>query len=276
MRFSVEGAPQPILRWAGSKKRSLSHLLQCAPLKFNKYIEPFAGSACLFFNLSPARAVLGDTNPHLMEFYDVAIRHGTRVYNAFSEIDRTADAYYEIRKRYQTETSALRRASYFLFLNRNCFNGIFRVNRQGNFNVPFSDSRVAPYPSKEAFLASIEKLRNAKLDCSDFFSVCERNVARGDFVYLDPPYYVPKHRVFREYVPHDFARQDIDRLRDLLDLIDKRGGHFLMNYPDCYMMRKIARQWNHHCIETRRTISGKLASRGNSSEILIYNFERRP
>lgn len=98
--------------------------------------------------------------------------------------------------------------------------------------------------SKESFLASIEKLRSAKLDCSDFVSVCERNVARGDFVYLDPPYYVPKQRVFREYVPHDFAREDIDRLKNLLELIDGRGGHFLLNYPDCYMMRKIARRWS--------------------------------
>ena len=160
------------------------------------------------------------------------------------------------------------------FLNRNCFNGIFRVNRKGNFNVPFSDSRVPPYPSKETFLASIEKLRSAKLDCADFASVCDRNVTRGDFVYLDPPYYVPKQRMFREYVPHDFAKEDVDRLRDLLSLIEGRGGYFLMNYPDCYMMRRIARQWNHHCIETRRTVSGTLASRGNSSEILIYNFER--
>jgi DNA adenine methylase len=146
MQFSVRGAPQPILRWAGSKKRSLSHLLQCAPETFNKYVEPFAGSACLFFNLSPKSAVLGDTNPHLMEFYDVATRHGARVYNDFARIERTADAYYEIRGLYPLETSALRRASYFLFLNRNCFNGIFRVNRQGNFNVPFSNSRVPQYP----------------------------------------------------------------------------------------------------------------------------------
>ena len=118
MHFSVQGAPQPILRWAGSKKRSLSHLLQCVPIKYNKYIEPFAGSACLFFNLSPTKAVLGDTNPHLMEFYDVATRHGTRVYNEFTKIERTADTYYEIRGRYQSEKSALRRASYFFLKSK--------------------------------------------------------------------------------------------------------------------------------------------------------------
>jgi DNA adenine methylase len=90
MPFSVRGAPQPILRWAGSKKRSLSNLLESCPQSFNKYIEPFAGSACLFFNHSPAHAVLGDTNPHLIEFYKIVTKKPSRVFNAFAELKRTA------------------------------------------------------------------------------------------------------------------------------------------------------------------------------------------
>jgi DNA adenine methylase len=275
MRFSVSGAPQPILRWAGSKKRSLTHLLEYSPQNFNKYIEPFAGSACLFFNLTPNRAVLGDTNPHLMQFYSVAARHPSRVYNAFSIIKRNASTYYSIRDLYPNERSTIKRAAYFFFLNRNCFNGIFRVNRNGRFNVPFSNSRVPDYPSKDTFIKSMKHLAEAKLACTDFVTVCKQNVRSGDFVYLDPPYYVPKQRMFREYVPHDFDKADIQRLKLLLQTINDRGAYFLLNYPDCNMMRKIASPWNSKRIQTRRTISGKLSSRGNSPEILIYNFERQ-
>jgi DNA adenine methylase len=275
MRFSVSGAPQPILRWAGSKKRSLSYLLEYSPHDFNKYIEPFAGSACLFFNLTPNRAVLGDTNPHLMHFYSVATRHPSRVFSIFLGLKRDAKTYYSVRELYQREPSAIKKAAYFLFLNRNCFNGIFRVNKGGHFNVPFSNSRVPDYPSKESFLKSIAHLAKAKLACVDFVTVCKRNVRSGDFVYLDPPYYVPKQRVFREYVPHDFDKADVERLKLLLKFIDDQGAYFLMNYPDCSMMRDIAATWNSRCIQTRRTISGNLASRGTSREILIYNFERQ-
>lgn len=275
MRFSVSGAPQPILRWAGSKKRSLSYLLEYSPKDFNKYIEPFAGSACVFFNLTPRRAVLGDINPHLMDFYDVASRHPTRVYNTFRDLKRDPLTYYAVRNLYPGETSAIRRAAYFLYLNRNCFNGIFRVNKAGRFNVPFSNYRVPDYPTKESFVESMKQLAAAKLACTDFVTVCEQNVRRGDFVYLDPPYYVPKQRVFREYVPHDFDKADVERLRLLLQTINNRGAYFLLNYPDCKMMRTVASAWHSQRIQTRRTIASKIASRGNSAEILIYNFERR-
>jgi DNA adenine methylase len=209
-----------------------------------------------------------------MDFYCTVTRHASRVFDEFLRIKRTPKTYYAVRDLYPRETSLIRRASYFLYLNRNCFNGIFRVNKAGTFNVPFSASRVPAYPTKEAFLESMEALRAAKLECADFVAVCHRQVRRGDFVYLDPPYYVPKQRVFSEYVPHEFAREDINRLTALLKLIDDRGAYFLLNYPNCNMMKTIARSWNHHCIQTRRTISSKLISRGNSTEILIYNFEQ--
>jgi DNA adenine methylase len=248
-------------------------LLECRPPNFRKYIEPFAGSACLYFNLSPDRAVLGDTNPHLVNFYRVVQRYAGRVYDIFSSLPRDAHTYYDVRARYPDERGAVKSAAYFLYLNRNCFNGIFRVNKAGVFNVPFADSRVPPYPSRESFLGATRLLRSVTLSCADFGKVCRRYTRKGDFVYLDPPYYVPDQRVFREYVPHDFAQDDVRRLSEVLRSIDHRGAYFLMNYPDCDMMRAIARKWNYHVIQTRRTISGDVKSRGNSPEILIYNYE---
>jgi DNA adenine methylase len=265
---------QPILRWAGSKKRSLPHLLEFSPKSFGKYVEPFAGSACLFFKLCPQRAVLGDTNPHLIEFYDAIRESGARVFDRFAKIERSEKVYYEIRDLYAVELSPIKRAAYFLYLNRNCFNGIFRVNKKGKFNVPFSASRVPQYQLKKIFLGSVEQLRTATLDCTDFSTLCESHVRKGDFVYLDPPYYVPDQRVFAEYVPHQFALADVERLVEVLNLIDSRGAKFLMNYPDCGMMRRISRRWNRQHIRTRRTIASQVASRGYTSEILIYNFEQ--
>jgi DNA adenine methylase len=261
-----------MLRWAGSKKRSLVHLMECSPKYFNTYIEPFAGSACLFFNLTPLRVVLGDINPHLIDFYRVASRHPGRVFDTFLHLKRDSETYYRIRDVYPHEIGLIRRAAYFLYLNRNCFNGIFRVNKSGIFNVPFSSSRVPAYPTKDAFIDSMRALRVVTLECTDFVALCTNHVRRDDFVNLDPPYYVPKQRVFCEYVPHEFARNDVNRLVELLTFIDTRGAKFLMNYPSCYMMRKLARYWNYRFIQTRRTISSRLDSRGNFTEILIYNY----
>lgn len=263
---------QPMLRWAGSKKRQLPKMVASFPPDFKRYVEPFAGSACIFFKISPAKAILNDINPLLMDFYRTVVHDPGAVYKKCNRFRRQASTYYRLRKEFQAEADPVTRAAYFFYLNRNCFNGIFRVNRHGIFNVPFSSSRVPPYPSEEAFLRAAQQLSRAKLTCTDFAQLCADEVRAGDFVYLDPPYYVPQTRVFCEYTSHDFRRDDVDRLITTLKDISSRGAHFLLSYPKCEITRQLAGGWHTREISVVRSVGANTAARRKSQEMLIFNY----
>lgn len=265
-------ALRPILRWAGSKKRSLPQLLDVIPEIRGRYIEVFAGSACLFFALRPKHAIISDNNVDLIHFYKTVSTHADEVFRQFKSIRRTPAAYYKVRSYDMNALDQMTRSAYFLYLNRNCFNGIFRTNNEGRFNVPFASKRVPNYPTLGDFGRAATALEKAELKCADFQDVCLKEVRRGDFVYLDPPYYVPRKRVFREYSSQPFSEDDVLRLGNVLREIDRRQAFFLLSYPDCSLIKNVAKNWKFSRIQVRRTIAGKLSSRGYAPEVLVRNF----
>jgi DNA adenine methylase len=208
----------------------------------------------------------------LIRFYRALAQHPLEIYSKFCSLPREPETYYEIRSRWHSGSDEIARAAYFLYLNRNCYNGIFRTNLRGEFNVPFSACRVPPYPSFEEVKTAALELAKVTIRCEDFEEACRAEVRNRDFVYLDPPYYVPSVRIFREYSSKPFNEGDLQRLADLLNEIDRRGARFLLSYPDCRLIRGIARSWRSSRISVRRTISGKLASRGYAPELLIRNY----
>jgi DNA adenine methylase len=238
-----------------------------------RYIELFAGSACLLFHIAAEQAVLVDNNSELISFYRTLSEHPSEVYEEFIKIPRDAAHYYATRAYLPFETEPLRKAAHFLYINRNCFNGIYRTNTKGLFNVPFAGSRVARYPSLEELKATANVLSRTKLICGDFEVAGRAEVARGDFVYLDPPYYVPSVRVFREYSAKPFVESDLQRLAMLLDEIDRRGAKFLLSYPDCPLISDLARKWSSDRVSVRRSVSGSTAARGYVPELLIRNYD---
>ena len=198
-------------------------------------------------------------------------RHPVRVFNSVSKIERTAPVYYEWRSKQPSKLSPLNRAVRFLYLNRNCFNGIYRTNRSGDFNVPFASSRAGRYPTKEEFLLSTERLRKASFRAWDFGTTL-RHVRHGDFVYLDPPYAVDSRRVFHEYGKKPFCRNDLSRLERRLETIDQRGAHFVVSYADCKEARDIGMKWNMRRLRVRRHVAGFSGARRSAYEVLITNI----
>lgn len=138
--------------------------------------------------------------------------------------------------------------------------------------APFAASRVANYPSKEEFVERANMLRKCKLICGDFETVALSNVERGDFVYLDPPYYIPEQRVFLEYSADHFGEKDFFRLSDVLIDIERRGAKFLLSYPDCDLSKRLATQWNSRFVDAPRSISAKTSSRKKVLERIISNY----
>ena len=158
---------RPLLRWAGSKREALHRLAPYYP-GCGRYIEPFAGSASLFFYLEPHLSILGDANKHVIDLYASVRRAPVAVWSAWSSMPVSKDFYLQLRARAFAEADPVQRAANFLYLNRNCFNGIFRVNKHGRFNVPFSGCRTGRLPSLEDFTESAKILWRAQLFNSDF------------------------------------------------------------------------------------------------------------
>ena len=171
-----------------------------APKDYNKYLEPFAGSAVLFFSLKAKRAVLSDLNKDLINFY-LTLRDQPKIlFMAFSAFERERSVYLNIRREFCNEKDDFLRAVQFMYLNRNCFNGLFRTNKQGHFNVPYAEKARANYPSEQDFLRASNAIKKTILLSSDFRTVLEAHVERDDFIYLDPPYVKSEGRIFSEYV----------------------------------------------------------------------------
>ena len=270
----VRGKPKlrakPFLRWAGSKRKQLPRLAQFWADSHQRYVEPFAGSACLFFEIAPNVAILGDKNTSLIEVYRVVRDQPVRLYNRLCRIKRDAETYYRWRSKPQTELDPETRALRFLYLNRNCFNGIYRTNTSGDFNVPMGRKPGAYFLKADLLLCS-SLLKQAKLIAGDFETTLQ-HVRAGDFVYLDPPYAVRSRRVFREYGATLFDTADVERMAASLTQIVQMGADFLVSYADCKESRDIARQWNAVRLPIRRHVAGFTGSRRHAYEWLISNM----
>jgi DNA adenine methylase len=260
----------PLLRWAGSKRKLLPVLMRCAPRDYLRYIEPFAGSACCFFSLRPRRAVLGDMNSELLETYGTIRAHPSRVAEALHSYG-SPRRYYTIRKLTATSLDAIPRAARFVYLNRNCFNGVYRTNRKGHFNVPRGVKTGNP-PSARDFRRCAIALRDAELRPGDFES-CLSDVARGDFVYLDPPYANERRPLYGEYGYGSFSPKDLDRLVQCLKHVESVGAMFLLSYSDSPLLTSmLPKRW--HCckIQVRRHVAGFAKHRGKVPELLVANY----
>ena len=193
--------PTPLLRWAGSKRRLTATLLRYWSTTHTRYVEPFAGSAALFFAIQPREAVLGDLNADVIHLLAAVKANPAGVARALARFPRTKRTFLKLRSADPDAMRPTSRAARLLFLNHNCFNGLYRTNQTGQFNVPYSRARRAAMPSRATINAASRALTNASLVHGDFEDVVRTAAVAKSFVYLDPPFFVSSRRVFREYGP---------------------------------------------------------------------------
>lgn len=264
--------PTPLFRWAGSKRKVLPVLATYWRPEFRRYVEPFVGSGALFFRIAPEKAVLGDINRELMEAYTVIRDQPDDVHGAVDCIRRSERQYYRVRERDPKSLSEFDRAVRFVYLNRLCFNGIFRTNAEGRFNVPYAHTRAGKIPSVEDFRRCAIALNRAILKTGDFGGVLS-GARAGDFVYIDPPYAVGSRRVFREYDKRAFTTRDLERLGEHLETLDRKGASFVLSYADCREARSVLQSWKLRRIQVRRNIAGFAGARRIAVELLATNIE---
>lgn len=260
----------PILRLAGSKRKLLPKLMMYVPHQYNRYIEPFAGSACLFFALRPQSAILGDFNEAIIQAYSVLRSHPTLVVRAAHRWKHSKRQYYSLRRVAPETLDEIERTARFIYLNRYCFNGVYRTNRLGQFNVPIGN-RTGRLPAESAFYRCSIALRTARLRAVDF-EVCLDDVRIRDFIYLDPPYTQSQRPTYGEYGYGTFNEGDIERLVTCLRRIDSIGAVFLLSYSDNSTLRKtLPKHWHCRKVRVRRHVAGFTQHRLRVSEILVSN-----
>jgi len=261
---------KPFIRWAGSKKQILPTLSTYWKADNKRYIEPFMGSACLFFSINPPEAILSDVNQELITTFLAIKNKPIEVYNGLILLPFGENDYYEIRKKDVSKLNDIEIASRFIYLNRYCFNGLYRTNLSGFFNVPFSGKKVGNLPSLDDLLLASEALQSAELKCRDFSEILS-DIREGDFIYLDPPYAVANSKIFTQYGPQTFGLDDINRLKTLLEVIDKSGATFLLSYANCEEALNAFEGWNTNTINIRRNIAGFSKYRKSAYELLVSN-----
>jgi len=262
----------PIFRWAGSKRKLVSVLAELAPTTFDRYVEPFAGSACLFFSLSPKKSLIADINLELINTYTQIKQAPLKVLAALKRFpDRAAKTFYSVRQIDPRDLTPVARAARFIFLNRLCFNGLYRTNKKGQFNVPFGGDRSGAIPGKAALLATSTALQNTTLICSPFEKTAQRFRA-GDFIYLDPPYSISNRRVFNNYAHDVFDLNNLKRLRQELLLLDKTGIPFLLSYGLSKEGLDLSKGFRVRNAVVQRQISGFAAHRRKAQELLVTNY----
>ena len=266
---------KPILRWAGSKRQIVHVLAEYWPEDAARYVEPFAGSARLFFELEPHSSLLGDINSGLMEVYQVIRDRPQELHHALSYWVNHEDEYYRVRAMTPTSLPAITRVARFVYLNRFCFNGLYRTNRSGDFNVPYGGHKSGSLPSLADLEAASYLLDKAELRSADFAVVLEE-LRTGDFVYLDPPYTVRSRRVFREYDPASFGPSDLCRMRVALEEIDRIGATFVLSYADSVEGEAMADGFRCTRVPIRRNIAGFASHRRSTTELLVTNSDIKP
>jgi DNA adenine methylase len=267
------------VKWAGGKGQILGELLKRVPDTYGTYYEPFVGGGALYFALSPARAVLNDKNPHLMNAYSVIrddveslIRKLAEHEAAYRQTVPQSAYYYRVRSLKPWSLPPVERASWLIFLNRTCYNGLWRVNSEGVFNVPFGRYKN-PRILDEANLREISALlQSVTLRCVDFEEVLEGAQA-GDFVYLDPPYDpVSDTSRFTNYVDEGFGPKDQERLAGVFEALSRRGVLAMLSNSDTPLIRRLYARYEPEVVCAKRPINCRGDRRGVINELVIRNY----
>ncbi len=262
----------PFLRWAGSKRRLLPILQNFWTPRHKRYVEPFAGSACLFFAIKPPKAILGDLNPELIATYLQVKYRVAAVLKELKKLKPTSKREYKrLRSIDIAMMSPPARAARFIYLNRFCFNGIYRTNLLGQFNVPYSGDRCGNIPRDDAFKKCSRRLRYARFVNGDFENVLQHAV-KGDLIYMDPPYAVRARRIFREYDPSTFSHTDIARLRSWMEKLNSARIDFVVSYAESDEADVLRKGFSYQTVSVRRHIAGFAAHRALTNELLISNI----
>ena len=267
---------KPILKWAGGKTQMLSDLLPKVPASYGRYIEPFIGGGAMFFALQPENAVIADSNPELINMYRQVADHVDEVINYLRKYENTSEMFYAVRSLEWTSLPEAEAAARTIFLNKTCFNGLYRVNKQGQFNVPFGKYKNPKICDEDGLRVASEVLKKAEILCGDYLLVLEHYAQPGDFVFLDPPYLpISEYSDFKRYTKEQFYEEDHVELAKMIMMLHERGCHVILTNSNHPLVHELYAPFTIDVIQTKRHISCNGSTRKGEDVIVTIPPKQR-
>ncbi len=275
LKISNHTSPRPILKWAGGKQQLLPKLLSKTPKKFNRYIEPFFGGGALFFALRPDKAIISESNPELVNLYRMIAKNVEDVIQKLYEFKTDKEEYYNIRALDFSELPSVEAAARTIYLNRLCFNGLYRVNRKGMFNVPYGYYKNPRICDPDVLRSAFEALKKAIIVSGDYKDALRNHARQGDYIYLDPPYLpISEYSDFKRYTKEQFYEEDHVELSDEAKQLHELGCHVLLTNSKHPLVYELYNGFEIEVIQTRRNINAK-GNKRKGEDVVIYIPPRR-
>lgn len=269
----------PFLKWAGGKRQLLPEIRKYIPKKYNTYYEPFVGAGAVLFDLQPNKVVINDINSELINTYKVIQNNIDDLIVELRKHKNDPDHFYKIRDLDRSEDfeklTSIEKSSRLIYLNKTCFNGLFRVNSQGQFNVPFGKYKN-PQIVNEAVLRAVHNYLNTAnvTILNEDFEKALSKAKKGDFIYIDPPYDpLSNTSSFTGYNLDGFNRDDQERLRDVFEELDKRGCKVLLSNSATDFIKDLYKDYHIEIVSASRNINSIASKRGKIDEVLVMNYE---
>ena len=252
----LNNSAKPILKWAGGKTQMLGDLLPKVPKSYGRYIEPFFGGGAMFFALQPENAIIADSNPELINMYRQVAENVDEVISCLKKYENTSEMFYAVREQDWMCLPKAEAAARTIFLNRTCFNGLYRVNKQGKFNVPYGKYVNPKICDEEGLKAASKALKKADILCGDYLLVLEHYAEAGDFVFLDPPYLpISEYADFKRYTKEQFYEEDHVELAKMIMRLQERGCHVVLTNSNHPLVHELYAPFTIDVIQTKRHIS---------------------
>ncbi len=275
---------KPFVKWAGGKRQIIDKLLKYAPYDYKTYYEPFVGGGAFLFELAPQNAVINDYNKELMNVYECIKDENkfTKMCNELNhyETNHSEEFYYEIRNKDRDKVKFnkmvdYKRAARTIYLNKACFNGLYRVNSKNEFNVPFNKkAKVNTYDGQNlGIIHSYLNFNNVKMLNVDFEEAV-KDAKKGDFIYFDPPY-DSDTSTFNSYTEDGFGKDEQIRLAKVFKELSDRGCYVMLSNHNTKLVNELYKDFNIHVIEAKRNINSNGKKRGKVEEVIITNFENK-
>nr|WP_279118822.1 DNA adenine methylase [Snodgrassella alvi] len=279
MRHSKKQLIAPVLKWAGGKRQLLDTLIPLVPKDYSVYCEPFVGGGALFFALQPQSACINDVNYELIRVYTVIKNDVDALIEQLKQFQNNKDQFYEIRswdrnKDKYTHLSDIEKAARIIYLNRTCFNGLFRVNASGEFNVPFGNYANPNIVNEPVLRAISFYFNNSEIvfNAVDYAEIL-KNLPDNAFVYLDPPYDpVSVTANFTSYTKDGFSRDEQIRLRKCCDVLNERGIKFMLSNSATDFIYDQYSKYNIEIISAKRLVGADASKRGRIQEVIVRNY----
>ncbi|HLP62403.1 MAG TPA: Dam family site-specific DNA-(adenine-N6)-methyltransferase [Candidatus Deferrimicrobium sp.] len=271
-----ENSPtRPVLKWAGGKQQLLPRLIPAVPGNYRRYIEPFFGGGALFFALKPQQAIIADANPELINLYKIIAGDVEHLIELLPGFTTDKEHYYKLRAIDPAALSDVEKAARTIYLNRTCFNGLYRVNRGGQFNVPYGEHKNPRICFPGELRAASALLKRSQIICADYKDVLRQYAGEGDFVYLDPPYLpVSPYSDFKRYTKEQFYEEDHVELAKEVKRLHELGCHVLLTNSNHPLIYDLYDGFKCDVVKTRRNIN-KNGKNRTGEDVIIHVPPRR-